>query len=83
MSVDVMSVQQVAAKLGCKRTMVFQLIHRGVLEKAPRFGREIRIYSDSVDAALARPEAAERKSRKRKHLPEPVDVARLLAGAGL
>lgn len=59
----VVSVEQAADTLGCKRRRVFQLIAEGVLEKAPRYGREIRIYTASVERALAPTASQRRKAR--------------------
>lgn len=59
----VMTVDEVCHKLGCKRSRVFQLLRCGTLERAPRFGREIRIYTDTVERAQARPDKARRKIR--------------------
>lgn len=52
----VVSVQQACELLGCRERQIFYLLSRGVLERAPRYGKEIRIYRDSVEQALARPE---------------------------
>ncbi len=77
------SVLEAAERLGCKRRKVFELLASGLLERAPRYGRQIRIYSDSVDAALARPAGAERRSRKRKSLAPKIDAEALRARLGL
>jgi excisionase family DNA binding protein len=61
----VISVDEACKMLGCKRRRLFQLLADGTLERAPRYGREIRIYVDSVERALARPTVSARKSRKR------------------
>lgn len=79
------SVEQVAQRLGCKRRRVFQLLKDGTLERAPRYGREIRIYSASVDRALApAPQAQPRKRRERRaDTVEKIDRAALRAELGL
>ncbi len=60
----VCSVEQAGEQLGCSRRKVFQLLRMGVLERAPRYGKQIRIYKDTVDRAQARPEGkAARKPR--------------------
>lgn len=59
----VVSVEQAAQQLGCKRRRVFQLLADGILEKAPRYGREIRIYTASVERALAPTATQRRKAR--------------------
>lgn len=59
----VMTIEQVCDRLGCKRSQVFKLLREGVIERAPRFGKQIRIYTDSVDRAQARPEKQARKLR--------------------
>jgi excisionase family DNA binding protein len=61
--VNVLSVDATAAKLGCSRRRVFQLLADGTLERAPRYGREIRIFEASVDRALT---PTPTKSRKRR-----------------
>lgn len=63
----VLSVEQVGELLGCKRSKVFELLADGTLERAPRYGRELRIYKASVERALA-PKTA--KARKR-NAPSP------------
>lgn len=62
----VLSVLQVCERLGCKKRRVFQLLADGTLERAPRYGREIRIFEASVIRALT-PVTA--KARKR-NMPE-------------
>lgn len=64
MTVEVLSVEQAAEILGCKRRRVFQLLADGTLERAPRFGRSLRIYRASVDRALA-PTPARRRAARR------------------
>lgn len=49
--------------LGCKRRRVFQLLANGTLERAPRFGRAIRIYKASVERALTWPTPKRRAPR--------------------
>lgn len=58
--IEVLSVAEVGERLGCSRRRVFDLLKDGTLERAPRYGREIRIYAASVDRALA-PKKAQRK----------------------
>ncbi len=58
-----LSVAQVCEVLGCKRRQVFRLLSDGVLERAPRYGRELRIFRASVDRALLPPPAPGRKKR--------------------
>lgn len=53
--------------LGCKRRRVFQLLANGTLERAPRFGRAIRIYRASVERALTWP--AVKRRAPRTHAP--------------
>lgn len=59
-----MSVEAVAERLGCSRRRVFQLLADGTLERAPRFGRSLRIYAASVDRALAPTPVKRRKARR-------------------
>lgn len=69
----VYSVDQAAELLGCSRRRVFQLLADGTLERAPRYGRQIRIQADTVLQALARPAPPkQRKARVPKHLGPPV-----------
>lgn len=51
----VVTIEQAGEILGCSRRRVFQLLADGTLERAPRFGRQLRIYRASVDRALAPP----------------------------
>ena len=62
----VLSVLQVCELLGCKRRRVFQLLADGTLERAPRYGREIRIYKASVERALMPQTETGRKKRAAK-----------------
>jgi excisionase family DNA binding protein len=64
----VVSVEQVCEMLGCKRRRVFQLLSDGTLERAPRYGRQIRIYRASVERALM-PRAPERARKRRVKAP--------------
>lgn len=48
----VISVDEACELLGCKRTRLFELLANGTLERAPRFGRQVRIYRASVERAL-------------------------------
>lgn len=59
-----LSIPQVCEILGCKRSRVFELLAEGVLERAPRFGRNLRIYADSVELAQARPEPKKRRKQR-------------------
>lgn len=59
---NVLSVEAAAAKLGCSRRRVFELLALGTLERAPKYGRQVRIYEASVDRALA-----PRRSTRRKN----------------
>lgn len=59
----VMSPEEVMTVLGCKRAQLFKLLAQGKLERAPRCGRELRIYTESVTRALTKPVRRGRKSR--------------------
>lgn len=59
----VISVERAAEMLGCKRRRVFQLLADGTLERAPRYGRELRIYTASVERALQPLPVNRRKQR--------------------
>lgn len=63
--VEVVSVEAVCEILGCKRRRVFQLLADGTLERAPKFGRSLRIYRASVDRALSPPAPRARRARGR------------------
>lgn len=67
----VLSIPQVCELLGCKRSKVFQLLSEGTLERAPRYGREIRIYRESVERALL-PVDNSPKRRAKRVLAPPV-----------
>lgn len=57
--------------LGCKRTKLFDLLSNGTLERAPRYGREIRILKDSVERAL-RPAPKRGRPRKVRRNETPI-----------
>ncbi len=59
----VVSVEQAGEMLGCKRRQVFYLLNQGILERAPRYGRGIRIYLASVQRALLPQTSNGRKRR--------------------
>lgn len=63
----VVSVQQAMQMLGCKERQIFYMLERGILERAPRWGKEIRIYTASVVRALT---PATKKERQR-NCPSP------------
>lgn len=67
----VMSLQEVQDTMGCGRTKVFELIAYGILEQAPRYGRNVRIYRDSVEKAL------ERRTRRRRRTKIQAETVRL------
>lgn len=73
----VLSVEETALKLGCSRRKVFQLLADGILERAPRYGKQIRIYEDTVNKALARPEGKASAKKHMLHVPPPVRLADL------
>ena len=58
-----MTIEQVCETLGCKRTRVFQLLRNGTLVRAQRFGRQIRILTESVESALRGPQTHAPKKR--------------------
>ncbi len=65
MSTLVISVEEVCQTLGCGRRRVFQLLAEGILERAPRYGRALRIFKASVERALLSPPTPERKKRRK------------------
>lgn len=76
---DVLTIPEVCARLGCKRRRVFELLADGTLERAPRYGRELRIYAASVDRALAPTPATKRAARRVTRYSIPKAPAELLA----
>lgn len=76
--VETLSVEQVGERLGCSRRRVFQLIADGTLEKAPRYGRSIRILAASVDRALT-PRPSKRRAKRSGICGAPFTVADLRA----
>lgn len=60
----VVSIEQAAETLGCSRRQIFKLLNDGVLERAPRLGRRLRIYTASVERALQPPKTQGRKRRR-------------------
>lgn len=61
----VLSIEQTCELLGCKRRRVFQLLSDGTLERAPRYGRSLRIYRVSVERALQpKRQSARRRARR-------------------
>lgn len=62
--IETLSVEAVCERLGCSRRRVFQLLADGTLERAPRFGRSLRIFGASVDRALT-PTPKKRRAAKR------------------
>jgi excisionase family DNA binding protein len=71
-----MSIDEVGEMLGCKRTRVFQLLKDGTLDRAPRFGRDLRILRASVERALV-PPVPRNRSRKTVQAPAPVRLSDL------
>jgi hypothetical protein len=58
-----MSLEQTCEALGCKRSRVFELLSDGILERAPRYGRGLRVFTASVERALRPPPVKGRKRR--------------------
>ncbi len=69
-------VDEAAQLLGCSRRRVFQLLADGTLDRAPRYGRALRIDRESVERALQEP--APKPGRKRRtpsaEIARPEDV---------
>jgi excisionase family DNA binding protein len=61
----VLSVAQACELLGCGKTRLFELLADGTLERAPRFGRALRIYRASVERALLPQEKAQAAKKRR------------------
>ena len=69
------TIQRAAELLHCGRTRVFDLITRGEIEVAPKFGRRTTVVTASVLAALtAGPRRQGRKRRAPVYLPPPVTI---------
>lgn len=63
-----LTVDEAATLLRCRRTKVFELIAKGVLVKAPRFGKQTTVYAQSVFDLLEKsfdPPAPARRRRAR------------------
>ncbi len=60
----VLSVEEACNLIGCKRAQLFRLLSQGLIERAPRHGRALRIYRDSVERLLARPKV---RRKRRPH----------------
>lgn len=56
---------EVCELLGCGKTRVFELLAEGVLQRAPKFGRRLRIMRGSVLAALLTPPGGPKARRPR------------------
>jgi excisionase family DNA binding protein len=69
--VQTMSVDEVGEVLGCGRSRVFELLKAGVLERAPRFGRRLRVLRASVDRALTSPRESAKTARRRRRVAVP------------
>lgn len=76
-AIEVVSVDWACETLGCSRAQVFRLLKAGKLERAPRFGRRLRIYRASVDALL-RPQVESRRQSRRRRAPSMGDRIRSL-----
>lgn len=55
--------------LGCKRSKIFELLRKGILERAPRYGRDLRIYRVSVEKALMPRSKKKREVIRRSERP--------------
>jgi hypothetical protein len=74
-AVETVSWEQAGEILGCKRSRVFELLASGDLERAPRIGKEIRIFRASVDRVLLNGLGGDAPKRKRRTaLPESCDL---------
>jgi hypothetical protein len=62
---ETVTIERCAEILGCSRRRVFQLLADGTLERAPRYGRGIRVLGASVERALG-PTASKPGRRKRR-----------------
>lgn len=76
--VETVSWEQAGEILGCRRSRVFELLASGDLERAPRIGKEIRIFRASIDRLLLNGlSVGETKRKRRTKLPEEIDCAAL------
>lgn len=57
---DAITVERAGEILGCSRRRVFQLLADGTLERAPRYGRRVRVYLASRRGRARPTEAAQR-----------------------
>lgn len=78
------TIARAAELLHCGRTRIFELVRRGEIEAAPRFGRKSTVVTASVLKALAQgPRKPGRRARPPQSLPPPVTregIRKLLAG---
>jgi excisionase family DNA binding protein len=78
-----LTVEEAADILRCKRTKVFQLIAEGVLVRGPRFGRKTVVHAEGVYAALEAPSAPEPSPPKKRvrtsRSKHAADIAAVLA----
>lgn len=81
MGVETLSVEETAETLGCSRRQVFVLLAAGTIDRAPRFGRSVRVLRASVDRALLTPAAPTAPTRRarRPRLAKGFSVADLRA----
>lgn len=61
-----LTVNEAGEIMKCDPRTVFQLIARGILVRAPKFGKQTVVYADSVYAALDAPPPAPRPPPERK-----------------
>jgi excisionase family DNA binding protein len=62
------SVEEAAARLGCGRTKVFELLRRGKLRRGKAAGRALRITVASIDAFLSGPKRQDTPRRTRRYV---------------
>ena len=61
---ETVSVEEACEQLGCKRRTIFRLLQQGVITAAPRLGRKLRIFRESIVRAQSPlPESQGRKRR--------------------
>lgn len=70
---ETVSVEQACELLGCKRRQLFKLLAAGTISAAPRLGRKLRIFRESI----ARAQSPEPESHGRKRRSRPVVGVRI------
>ncbi len=62
---EAMTIDEAAARMGCSRTRVFDLLRDGTLQRARRLGRHQMILASSIESAMAQPKRRPVKPARR------------------